>query len=596
MAAAFSAPLVRLLLSGKPHCSQPTGTFRSCVVGGGRRFYERRQVGNMIKLGGHGSNLSDNRLHPDLHPDAVVRGAASDVLSFRPGKISFMDGVTVTALICGLVVGLPLGSIAGWALARARKQSDTAHAQMLIAQAHGDAATARAEAAQARAEAARARTDVAEARGEAATAHAKAAEVSADVARAIAQRDAALDRAREIAVDRESMINQFRVLSAETLDRQGQTADAQAEVRLRATEQLMTPVRESLDKFNARLNEVEKERAAMSAELRTQVGYVQQTGETLRRETAALVTALRKPQIRGSWGETQLKRVAELAGMIERCDFDLQFTTKADDRVLRPDMRVNLSGGKHLFVDAKVPLNAFLEAAEIDDPEVKAEALTRYARNVRTHIDQLSSKQYWKAAETPEFVVLFLPNEMFFATALDQIPDLYDYAAARDVVLATPTTLIGMLRAVAYGWREAALAESAAEVFRLGRELHEKLGLLGNRFDKLGRALRSSVNAYNETIATVEGTVLVRARKFRDLKVSEKELPGPTQIDDTVRQIQATELVDDAVQVEPMVGRGRRHREATMPEAAELHRSDPDLTQLIEESSPPEPDQAAQSC
>ena len=548
----------------------------------------------MIKLGGHGSNLSDNRLPADLHADAVVRGAASDVLSSRPGKISFMDGVTVTALICGLVVGLPLGSIVGWVIARARQQSDTAHAQMLIAQSQSDAATARAEAAQARAEVARARSDAAEARTEAAAAQARAAEVSADVARAIAQRDAALDRVREIAADRESMINQFRVLSAETLDRHGQTADAQAEVRLKATEQLMTPVRESLDKFNARLTEVEKERVAISAELRTQVRYVQQTGETLRRETAALVTALRKPQIRGSWGETQLKRVAELAGMIERCDFDLQYTTKADDRVLRPDMRVNLSGGKHLFVDAKVPLNAFLEAAESDDPKAKAEALTRYARNVRTHIDQLSSKQYWKAAETPEFVVLFLPNEMFFATALDQIPDLYDYAAARDVVLATPTTLIGMLRAVAYGWKEAALAESAAEVFRLGRELHEKLGLMGNRFDKLGRALRSSVNAYNETIATVEGTVLVRARKFRDLKVSEKELPGPTQISEPVRQIQAAELVDDAVQVEPMVGRTSRHR-SSMPEAAELYRPDPDLTELIEESSPGQPNQAAQS-
>jgi DNA recombination protein RmuC len=525
----------------------------------------------------------------------VLRGAASDVLSSRPGKISPMDGVTVIALICGLVVGLLLGSIAGWAIAHARKQSDTAHAQMLIAQSHGDAATARAEAAQARAEVAQARSDVAEARSEAAAGHAKAAEVSAEVARAIAQRDAALERAREIAADRELMINQFRVLSTETLERQGQTADAQAEVRLKATEQLMTPVRESLDRFNNRLTEVEKERAAMSAELRTQVTHVQQTGETLRRETAALVTALRKPHIRGSWGETQLKRVAELAGMIERCDFDLQYTTKADDRVLRPDMRVNLSGGKHVFVDAKVPLNAFLEAAEADDPGVKAEALTRYARNVRTHIDQLSAKQYWKAGETPEFVVLFLPNEMFFATALDQIPDLYDYAAARDVVLATPTTLIGMLRAVAYGWRQAALAESAAEVFRLGRELHEKLGLMGNRFDKLGRALRSSVNAYNETIATVEGTVLVRARKFRDLKVSEKELPGPTQINDAVRQIQAPELIDDAVQVEPIVGRRRRRRSPTMPEASELYRSDPDLGELIEESLAPDPDQTAQS-
>jgi DNA recombination protein RmuC len=523
------------------------------------------------------------------------RGAASEVLSSSPGKISPMDGVTVIALICGLVMGILFGSIAGWVIARARQQSDTAHAQMLIAQSQGDAATARAEAAQARAEAAGARGDLAEARTEAADAQAKVAEVSAEVAGAVAQRDAALQRAREIAGDRESMINQFRVLSVETLDKQGQSADAQAEMRLKATEQLMIPVRESLDRFNSRLTEVEKERAAMSAELRTQVSHVQQTGETLRRETAALVTALRKPQIRGSWGETQLKRVAELAGMIERCDFDLQYTAKADDRVMRPDMRVNLSGGKHIFVDAKVPLNAFLEAAEADDSAVRADALTRYARNVRTHIDQLSTKQYWKAGETPEFVVLFLPNEMFFATALDQIPDLYDYAAARDVVLATPTTLIGMLRAVAYGWRQAALAESAAEVFRLGRELHEKLGLMGNRFDKLGRALRSSVNAYNETIATVEGTVLVRARKFRDLKVSEKELPGPTQINEAVRQIQAAELVDDAVQVEPIVGRGRRRRSAAVPEAADLYRSDPDVPQLIEETSTADPDQAVQS-
>jgi DNA recombination protein RmuC len=505
-----------------------------------------------------------------------------------------MDGVTVIVLIGGLLAGLLLGSIAGWMIARARQYADSAHTQMLIAQSHGEAATARAEAAHARTEAAQARSDIAEARSEAAAAQAEAAQVSAEVARAIAQRDAALDRVREISADRESMINHFRVLSAQTLDRQGQAADAQAEIRLKATEQLMSPVRESLERFNSRLTEVEKERAAMSAELRSQVSYVQQTGETLRRETAALVNALRKPQIRGSWGETQLKRVAELAGMIERCDFDLQYTTKDDDRVLRPDMRVNLSEGKHVFVDAKVPLNSFLEAAETDDPQLKAEALGRYARNVRTHIDQLSSKQYWKAAETPEFVVLFLPNEMFFATALDQIPDLYDYAAARDVVLATPTTLIGMLRAVAYGWRQAALAESAAEVFRLGRELHEKLGLLGNRFDKLGRALRSSVNAYNETIATVEGTVLVRARKFRDLKVSEKELPGPTQIDEPVRQIQASELVDDAVRVEPMVGRRSRRRPAIMPEAAELYRPDPELPELIEETSAA-PDETAQS-
>jgi DNA recombination protein RmuC len=348
----------------------------------------------------------------------------------------------------------------------------------------------------------------------------------------------------------------------------------------------MTPVRESLDRFNTRLTDVEKERVEMTTDLRAHVQAVQQTGETLRRETGALVTALRKPQIRGAWGETQLKRVAEIAGMVERCDFDLQQTAKADDKTVRPDMRVNLAEGKHIFVDAKVPLSAFLDAAETTDDALRAEYLDSYGRHIKTHVDQLSAKQYWKAAETPEFVVLFLPNEMFFAAALDQIPDLYDYAASRDVVIATPTTLIGMLRAVAYGWRQAALAESAAEVFKLGRELHEKLGAMGSRLDKLGRALRSSVTAYNETVATVEGTVLVRARRFRDLKVSEKELVALSQVDDAVRQIQAPELVDDAVQVQPMVGRGSKRRSRAVPEAEDLVRSDPELFELVERDGP----------
>jgi DNA recombination protein RmuC len=532
-----------------------------------------------------------------------------------------MDGFTVAALVCGLVLGLLVGALTALTVARSRRevqsaqaQSQLAHARTELANAQAAAAAARGEAAQARMETAQARSEtaqvrteaergradlaevraetasgLAEARTEAANAQAEAAEVSAAVARAVAERDAAVERAREIAADREAMLNHFKVLSAESLDRQGKTADAQAEHRLRATEQLMLPVRESLERFNSRLTEVEKERVAMSTDLKNQVQTVQQTGETLRRETSALVTALRKPQVRGSWGEVQLKRVAELAGMVERCDFDLQHTTRADDRTMRPDMRVHLAEGKHIFVDSKVPLSSFLEAAEADDDAVRSEALARYGRHVRTHVDQLSSKQYWKAAETPEFVVLFLPNEMFFTTALDQVPDLYDYAAQRDVVLATPTTLIGMLRAVAYGWKQAALAESAAEVFKLGRELHEKLGLMGNRFDKLGRALRTSVNAYNETIATVEGTVLVRARKFRDLKVSEKELESLSPVDESVRQIQAAELVDDAVKVEPMVGRSSRRRahaiEPAVPEAAELVRPDPDLLELIESTS-----------
>jgi len=503
--------------------------------------------------------------------------------------MSDMDGLTITASIVGLLLGLLLGILASLLIARSRKESESAHIEALLAQARGEAAQARSETAQARQESAHFRANVAEAntetanaRAEAAAAQAEAADVSAAVAKAVAERDAALERAKEIAADRHEMLDQFKILSSETLDRQARAADAQAELRLKATEHLMTPVREGLERFDKRLTEVEKERVAMTTDLRSQVRAVQETGETLRRETATLVTALRKPQTRGAWGETQLKRAAEIAGMVQRCDFDLQLTAQADDRRMRPDMRVNLAGGKYLFVDAKVPLTGFLDAQETEDEAVKAGHLASYARNVRNHIDQLSAKQYWKAADTPEFVVLFLPSEAFFAAALELIPDLYDYAASRDVVLATPTTLIALLRAVAYGWRQAALAESAAEVFKLGRELHEKLGLMGNRLDKLGRALRTSVNAYNETIATVEGTVLVRARRFRDLQVSVRDLAALSSVDDPVRQISAGELVEDAVRVEPMVGRGPRRRRVGIPESTELVRADPNLIDLVD--------------
>lgn len=515
-----------------------------------------------------------------------------------------MDGSTIVALIAGLACGLLAGALLGLQLARSRRdvdaaredaesargdaeaargRADLAHAQTLVAQ-------TRTEAAQSRVEAAQARADVADARTEAADAQAMTSAIRAQVAKVTAERDGALRRAEEIAADRAAMLNQFKVLSAETIERQTKQADATAEIRLKATEQLMAPVRQSLDRFNERLTGVEKERVAMATDLQAHVRAVRDTGETLRRETAALATALRKPQIRGSWGETQLKRVAELAGMVERCDFDLQLTSRTDERTLRPDMRVHLAEGKHLFVDSKVPLSAFLDAAETEDERERAEHLARFGRNVKTHVDQLSGKQYWKAAETPEFVVLFLPNEVFFAAALEQVPDLYDYAASRDVVLATPTTLIGMLRAVAYGWRQAALAESAAEVFQLGRELHERLGRMGNRFDKLGRAIRTSVNAYNETVATVEGTVLVQARRFRDLKVSEKELEQLGTVDDPVRQIAAPELVEDAIQVEPLVGRRRRRSvPADVPEADDLFRADPEVEDLVEGEQPPDP-------
>ena len=225
-------------------------------------------------------------------------------------------------------------------------------------------------------------------------------------------------------------------------------------------------------------------------------------------------------------------------------EFQARLTEVEKERIeIATDMRVNLADGKHVFVDSKVPLSAFLDAAGSEDETQKAQHLTQFARHVRTHVDQLSSKQYWKGAESPEFVVLFLPSEEFFSAALDQMPDLYEYAVKKDVVIATPTTLIGMLRAISYGWKQAALADKAAEVFKLGRELHERLGRMGASFDTLGKRLTSAVNAYNDTIGTFDTRVMVSARRFRDLQVSEGELTPVQPVDATVRQTQAPELM-----------------------------------------------------
>jgi DNA recombination protein RmuC len=500
------------------------------------------------------------------------------------GHDASMTVPTLLLVLLTLVVGLGVGALLSRVLSASRDERELARAREELANARADAAVARTEAAEAR-------TGAAE--GEAMVAH-----VQAQVAKAVAERDAAVARSAEIAADRQTMIDQFKVLSAEVAERQGKSVDTVTARRLEATEQLLAPVAASLEKFQLRLTEVEKERVSMATDLQAHVRSVRDTGEALRRETASLVSALRKPQVRGSWGETQLKRVVEIAGMVENCDFDLQVTSQSDGKVLRPDMQVHLSGEKHIFVDAKVPLSAFLDAAETDDEDQQAVHLERFAKHVRGHVDQLSSKKYWKAGETPEFVVLFLPSEAFFFAAFDRMPDLHEYASARDVVIATPTTLIGLLRAVSYGWKQAALAETAAEVFRLGRELHERLGLLGNRFDTLGRAIRRTVTAYNEAVGTVEGNVLVQARRFTALKVTENDLTPLTSIDESVRQIQAPELVEDAAQVEPMIGRLPRRRAAELPEAEALWRNDPELEELIEadlERSRPDEDGAREA-
>ncbi len=514
-----------------------------------------------------------------------------------------MTGETLLALVTGLLLGaVGCWLVMRWAggdggLATARQQlaearrnaeqtrAEAAQGRLEAAAARADAARAVAETERARADVERGRAEIAEARQAAAEAMSEAAALEARVVAAVAERDAARAHRDELAADREALQQQFRLLSAEALERQTQAADASASQRLEQTAQLLAPVRDSLQALQARLAEVERERAAMTADLRTQVATVQLTSEQLRRETVALTTALRKPQVRGTWGELQLQRVIELSGMVEHCDFVQQETSSTDQAVIRPDLKVLLSHGRFVYVDAKMPLTSFLDAKEATEPEPRQRALALFARNVRDHVSTLTRKQYWKAdLGTPEFVVMFIPSEALLLAALQQVPDLIEWAAERNVIVATPSTLIAMLRSVAYGWAQASLADSAREVTELGQELYGRLATLGSHVDKVGRALGSSVRAYNQAVASLEGRVLVTARKLRDLKVTSEELPEVAQVDQTVRQVAAPELVAGAAPVPAPTGRAPQA--STEPEQALAARGPDDPAGLDDPPAP----------
>jgi DNA recombination protein RmuC len=311
-----------------------------------------------------------------------------------------------------------------------------------------------------------------------------------------------------------------------------------------ATRDAVAPVRESLDRFDSRLRELEASRVEWHAQLREQVESVRVSGESLRRETASLATALRKPAVRGRWGEMHLQRAVELAGLVERCDFMQQATVRTPEGGQRPDMVINLAGGKQVVVDAKVPLDAFLDATQADDEHDSRAALTRHARLLRQHTDTLAAKAYWRQFPTaPEFVVLFVPGEAFLSAALEADPTLLEHAAARRVVLASPTTLITLLRTVAYAWTQESLASGAREVHALARELYERLGTVGEHLDRLGRSLTGAVGSYNKAIASVETRVLVTARRLHDLDVGHDPLDPPQPVEEAVRPLSAAELL-----------------------------------------------------
>ncbi len=352
----------------------------------------------------------------------------------------------------------------------------------------------------------------------------------------------------------------FKALSAEALQAnmaqlsqlaRAQLEAAQAEAkgdldkRKQAVEQLVAPLKEQLTRVDQQLVRLDQERRESRGRLEAQLRTLTETGEKLRTETGALVTALRKPNTRGQWGQMQLRNVVELAGMVRYCDFSEQSAVVGDESTLRPDLVVNLPGGKHVIVDAKAPLQGVLDAYEARDEEQRQGYLRDHARLLRKHVKMLADKAYWAGLDSaPDLVVMFLPGEHLYGAALDADPSLIEDAMARRVLIATPTTLLAMLRAVAYGWQQERVAESAQAISELGRELHGRLVKLSSLLATVGSRLNSTVRAYNEAVGSYESRVLPSARRFADHGAVSggKELDEVEQVTVSARSVAAAEL------------------------------------------------------
>lgn len=333
----------------------------------------------------------------------------------------------------------------------------------------------------------------------------------------------------------------FLELAKTTLEKYQTEAQRELKEREKAVENLVTPIKTSLERVDSQIQEIEKARVLAYGDLTAQVRSLIGTQEKLQSETGKLVTALRAPNVRGRWGEIQLRRVVEIANMLPYCDFEEQVSVATSDGRLRPDLIVKLPGGKNVVVDAKAPLQAYLNSLETTDEEHRRNHLAQHARQIREHVTKLSSKAYWEQFQpTPEFVVMFLPGETFFSAALESNPALIEEGVAQRVIVASPTTLIALLQAISYGWTQEKLAKNAQEISALGKELYERLFNYASHMESVGKSLDRAVDQYNKAVGSLESRVMVSARRFLELGPAvNNELPEFERVEKVTRKLQA---------------------------------------------------------